>query len=122
MTTEQDLGKLIDWAKEIDATLIVTDANNIVIHVNEAACEVFKATKLVGTELIAHHPKWAIPAVEELLDKKKPDCYTTETPQGKHFVYHTPWFKDGEYAGFVELVIPIRKDMRNIIRGDFKNK
>jgi hypothetical protein len=32
------------------------------------------------------------------------------------FVCHSPWFKDGEYAGFVEMVIEMPKKMVHRVR------
>jgi transcriptional regulator with PAS, ATPase and Fis domain len=108
----------INWAKEIDATLIVSNEEGIIIEMNDKAKNVFAedTDKLIGSKLLNCHPAWARPKVEKLMQEKKPSCYTTETKKGNNFVYHSPWFESGEYKGLVEMVIPIPKDLPNIIR------
>ncbi len=100
------------WTKEIDATLIVSDANGMVIEMNDKSARVFeKDEKKVGTKLLDCHPAWAKPHVEKLMKERKPSCYTTEAKGQKSFVYHTPWYENGEYAGLVEMIIPIPNEM-----------
>lgn len=111
--------KNVYWTKEIDATLIVSDENATVIEMNDKASKVFeKDGKKVGTRLLDCHPDWAKPKVEELMKVKKPSCYTTEKDGNKNFVYHTPWFENGEYKGLVELIVPLPKDMPHYIRDE----
>lgn len=107
-----------NWAKEIDATLIISDSNGIIIEINDKAKNVFAGNndKLIGSKLINCHPKWAKSKVRKLMEEKIPSCYTTETKGKNNFVYHTPWFKNDIYMGFVELVIPIPKNLPNIKR------
>ena len=106
------------WEKEIDASLIVSDENGIVIQMNDKSSKVFEGgtDRLLGTKLLDCHPEWAKPKVQELMSEKEPSCYTTESKGKKHFIYHTPWFEDGEYKGLVEMVIPIPSDMPNYVR------
>ena len=105
------------WTKEIDATLIVSDEHGMVIEMNDKSARVFeKDEKKVGTKLLDCHPKWAVPKVEALMKEKKPSCYTTESKGQKNFIYHTPWYENGEYKGLVEMIIPIPADMPHYIR------
>ncbi len=106
------------WEKEVDATLIVSDENGIVIEMNDKSSRVFQdgTDRIVGTKVLDCHPQWAKPKVEELMTDKTPNCYTTESKGQKHFVYHTPWYENGVYKGLVELVIPIPFDMPNYVR------
>ena len=107
-----------NWAKEIDATLIVSNKDGIIIEMNDKAKKVFaeNTDKLIGSKLLDCHPAWARPKVEKLMEEKKPSSYTTETREGKNFVYHTPWFEGDRYQGLVELVVPIPKNLPNIVR------
>ena len=91
---------------------------------NDKAQEIFKAkkNKLIGAKVFKCHPPFALKRIKALIKKREPDVYTTQTKTQKTLVYHTPWYKKGRYMGFVELEVPIRRDMRNIIRGDFGYK
>lgn len=106
------------WEKEIDATLIVSDENGVVLQMNDKSSRVFEGgtDRLIGTKIIDCHPAWAKPKVQELMDEKKPSCYTTESKGQHHFVYHTPWFENGRYKGLVEMVIPIPREMPHYVR------
>jgi hypothetical protein len=42
--------------------------------------------------------------------------YTTEKNGIKKLVYQSPWYKDGQYAGFVEFVLEIPFEMPHFIR------
>jgi len=110
--------KIPNWAKEIDATLIVCDENETIIELNDKASKVYEKDRasLIGSKLLDCHPEAYKPKVKKLISERRPSCYTTETKKGRHFVYHTPWFEEGEYRGFVELVIPIPEDLPNIVR------
>ncbi|MBU0731482.1 PAS domain-containing protein [Patescibacteria group bacterium] len=115
---------LVNWAKEIDASLIVIDKNNIIIEMNDKAKEIFneKKNKLIGDKVFKCHPPFALKRIKALIKKREPDVYTTQTKTQKTLVYHTPWYINGKYMGFIELEVPIRRDMRNILRGDFGYK
>jgi DUF438 domain-containing protein len=113
--------KNFDWAKEIDASLIILNKNSNIVKMNDKAQRIFdaKKNKLIGKKAFGCHPAFALPRLKKLLKSGKTDVYTTQTRKSKTLVFHTPVHKDGKYIGYAELEIPIRKDMRNLIRGDF---
>ena len=107
------------WAKEIDATITVCDENGIIIDFNDKALKEFEddgGEKLIGTKLLDCHPEPVKTKVQDLLSTKKMNCYTVEKNGKKKFVCHAPWFADGKYKGFVEMIIGIPNNMQHFVR------
>ena len=46
---------------------------------------------------------------------RKKNVYTIKK-EVKKLIYQTPWYADGQYAGFVELSVEIPFDMPHFIR------
>ncbi len=44
------------------------------------------------------------------------NVYTIEKTGRKKLIYQTPWYRAGEYAGFVELSLEIPWEMAHFIR------
>jgi hypothetical protein len=61
-------------------------------------------------------PEAARGRVEKMLSAETQNVYTLEQNGEKQLVYQTPWYQDGEYAGFVELILPIPVNIPNISR------
>jgi hypothetical protein len=55
--------------------------------------------------------------VEGLFETRTPNVYTIEKDGRRKLIYQSPWFRDGEFAGFVELSLPLPDDMPNYVRG-----
>ena len=47
---------------------------------------------------------------------QRANVYTIEKGGKKKLIYQTPWYKDGQYAGFVELSLVIPAEMPHFIR------
>jgi transcriptional regulator with PAS, ATPase and Fis domain len=107
------------WIKSFPAAITVCDQHGIIIEMNDKAIEVFQkdgGEKLLGTNLLQCHPEPARSQLETLLKTEKPNYYTIEKLDMKKLIYQVPWYQDGEYAGFVELSLPIPNDMPHFIR------
>ena len=107
------------WTKEIDATITVCDENEIIVEMNDKAINAFKeegGEKLIGTKLLDCHVESHKTKLKELISSKKVSCYTTEKNGKKKFVYHTPWYEEGKYKGYVETIIGIPFDMPHYVR------
>ena len=107
------------WIKSFPGAITVCDTKGIILEMNEAACEVFRedgGEKLVGTNLFDCHPEKARIKLEALLAKQQANVYTIEKHGKKKLIYQTPWYRDGKYAGFIELSLVIPKEMPHFIR------
>jgi len=107
------------WLKSFPGAVVVCDADGVIAEMNDKACDVFKedgGEKLIGTNLLDCHPEPSRTRVEQMLKSQKPNYYTIEKRGVKKLIYQVPWYKDGAYAGFVELSLPIPCEMPHFNR------
>ena len=93
--------------------------DGIILEMNEKAASGYEqegGLKLIGSNLLDCHPAKARKKVEEMLITREANIYTIEKKGIKKFVYQSPWYKDGQYAGIVELVLEIPFEMPHFVR------
>ena len=108
------------WIKEFPAAVTVCDTEGIILEMNEKAAKTFEADggyNLVGSNMLDCHPGLSRQKTERLLAAKVKNVYTIEKNGVKKLIYQSPWYKDGEYAGFVELSLEIPVEMPHFVRG-----
>lgn len=108
------------WARELRAAITVTDAEGTILEMNDEACRVFEedgGAALIGRSVFDCHPEPARTKTVELYDRKEPNHYTITTRKGVRKVIHQmPWHRDGAFAGFVEISIPVPEAMPHFDR------
>ncbi len=107
------------WVQDFPGAITVCDPQGIILEMNRAACETFAADggeKLVGKNLFDCHPEQARVKVEGLMARQQANVYTIEKGGKKKLIYQTPWYRDGKYAGFMELSLVIPAEMPHFIR------
>jgi len=67
--------------------------------------------------LLDCHPEPARSKVKKMLDNQQANVYSIEKLGVNKLVYQTPWFEDGQYRGFIELVLEIPFEVPHFIRG-----
>jgi hypothetical protein len=108
-----------EWIKEFPGAITVCDPDGIILAMNDKAAGTFEKDggyQLIGTNMIDCHPDPARSKVERLLAVHTPNIYTIEKNGIKKLIYQSPWYKDGGYAGFVELSLEIPFEMPHFIR------
>lgn len=108
---------LIDWVKEFGGAVTICDDQGMVVEMNDAAIKSFKGN-FVGRSLFDCHPDAAGARLRELMDKRQANVYTIEKNGIKKLIYQSPWFKDGKYMGFMEIVMAIPDDIPHFPRAD----
>ena len=109
-----------EWVKEFPGSVVVCDTKGTILEMNDAAIKGFASdggSKLIGTNMLACHPQHAIGKVEALLQTGQRNIYTTQKNGIKKIIYQSPWYQDGNYAGFVELSLEIPEEIPNFVRG-----
>jgi transcriptional regulator with PAS, ATPase and Fis domain len=109
-----------DWIKEFPAAVTVCDAEGIILAMNDKAAKTFEAdggANLIGSNMLDCHPGLSRQKTERLLAAKVKNVYTIEKNGVKKLIYQSPWYKDGEYAGFVELSLEIPMEIDHFVRG-----
>jgi len=108
-----------EWVTSFPAAITVCDKSGIILEMNDKAIDSFKqdgGEKLVGTNLLDCHLEPARSQVEEMLRTQKTNSYTIEKHGIKKLIYQSPWYTNGQFAGFVELSLPIPFEMPHFVR------
>jgi PAS domain S-box-containing protein len=117
--TEQDILSEAPWIKEFPGSIIVCDSQGIILEMNDKAAKGYEkegGLKLIGSNLLDCHPEKARKKVEQMLVTREANIYTIEKKGIKKFVYQSPWYRDGQYAGIVEMVLEIPFELPHFIR------
>ena len=109
----------LDWVKEFPAAVTVCDEDGIILEMNDKSAKTFEkdgGRKLIGSNMLDCHPGLSRQKTERLLAAKVKNVYTIEKNGVKKLIYQSPWYKDGEYAGFVEISLEIPFEMPHFVR------
>ena len=107
------------WVEEFPGMIEVCDAQGIILDLNEAAVKAYArqgGRALIGTNVLDCHPEPARSMLKEMLETQRANTYTIEKNGQKKLVFQTPWYEQGEYRGFVEMVIEIPSQMPHFVR------
>jgi len=107
------------WIKEFPAAITVSDPDGIILEMNDKAARSMEkdgGRALIGKNMLDCHPDPARGKLERLMDERKANPYTIEKNGKKKFIYQSPWFKGGVYAGFIEISFEIPFEMPHFIR------
>ena len=99
-----------EWIKEFPAAVTVCDEEGILLEMNAKAAKTFEADggrKLIGSNMLDCHPEPSRTKTERLLLSRERNVYTIEKNGVKKLIYQSPWYKNGQYAGFVEMSLEI---------------
>jgi transcriptional regulator with PAS, ATPase and Fis domain len=107
------------WTKEFPAAITICDRDGILVEMNDKAADVFKSDggrQLIGKSILDCHPEPARTKTLNLLAAQAANVYTIEKNGVKKLIYQSPWYRDGKYAGLVELSIEIPFDLPHFVR------
>jgi hypothetical protein len=108
-----------DWTKQFPGAITVCDCKGVILEMNDKAAQVFESDggyALIGKNVLDCHPEPARSQVEGMLDSCEKNVYTIEKNGKKKLIYQSPWFEDGQYAGFVEFALEIPFEMEHFVR------
>jgi hypothetical protein len=109
----------VDWVKEFPGAVTVCDRDGIILEMNDRSVlthEQDGGRDLVGQNLLDCHPEPAKSLMADLLKTPRQNVYTIEKRGVKKLIFQSPWYRGGEYVGFVELSLEIPVDMPHFIR------
>ncbi len=108
-----------NWIQEFPGAVTVCDREGILLEMNAAAVEAFAeqgGARLIGANLLDCHPEPSRSKLQHLLETQQRNVYTIEKQGVRKLVYQTPWYRDGQYAGMVELVLELPAQIPNFVR------
>jgi hypothetical protein len=109
----------MDWVKEFLGAVTLCDPHGVILEMNDHSAAQFAkdgGRDLIGTNLLDCHPEPSRGKLESLMKERRANVYTIERHGRKKLVYQSPWWINGEYAGFVELVLEIPAEMPHFVR------
>lgn len=107
------------WVEEFPGSVTVCDASGVIVEMNERSARMFReegGRALIGSSVLACHPEPARSKLAEMMRERRANSYTTEKKGVRRFVHQSPWYEQGEYAGFVEIVVEIPADLPHFVR------
>jgi len=119
MTNNDFLDQIPAMAKELPFAVTVCDKEGLILYMNEYSGITFKkygGDAIVGTSLFLYHHGPSADKLQELLDKETRNAYTIEKNDTKKLIYQSPWFKEGKFAGLIELSLEIPFEMPHFVR------
>ncbi|HNW99795.1 MAG TPA: PAS domain-containing protein [Candidatus Cloacimonadota bacterium] len=107
------------WFDNLPVAITVSDENGVIISMNDKAGKVFASDggkALIGTNLMDCHNPHSRAIIKDMMETARTNAYTIEKKGIKKLIYQTPWFKDGQIAGLVEISMEIPLEMPHFIR------
>ena len=107
------------WVKEFTGAITICDPDGIIIEMNDKAEKIFEGDggrALIGKNVLDCHPEPARSELADLMKARQRNVYTIEKKGIKKLIYQSPWYKNGEYAGFIELSLEVPLEMPHFVR------
>lgn len=110
--------KTIAWAEQMNCAVTVSDAEGVIIYMNEKARATFaKHGDLIGKRLLDCHPtERSRGIIRQLMETGGSNAYTIEKKGVHKMIYQTAWRKDGVVAGLVEISMEIPAELPHYVR------
>lgn len=108
-----------DYFEGVDFAVTVCDRDGKILDMNQKSKATFLKNDqdIIGNNLLDCHPEPAKSLLANMLQHPKTNVYTIEKNGVKKIIYQTPWYENGEYAGYMEVSIQIPFEMPHKIRG-----
>ncbi len=120
MNNQDFLPQIPLMTQELPFAITVCDTDGIILYMNDRSVNTFQkygGAAIIGTSLFLYHNGPAAEKLRELLDNECKNAYTIEKNGVKKIICQSPWFRDGRFAGLIELSLEIPFDMPHFVRG-----
>ena len=108
-----------NWVEGLPVAVTVTDAEGRIVEMNARLRETFAADgggALVGQSVFDCHPEPAAARTRELFAARSENHYTISKNGRRKIIHQLPWFAGGQFAGFVEISVPIPDELPHFDR------
>lgn len=98
------------WFKEFPGAIMVSSADGTITGMNDACAANYASSggyDLLGEDAIACHKGPSLDKVKELYESQSLNVYTIQKNGKRKFIYQSPYFVDGKFAGLIEMSLPI---------------
>lgn len=108
---------MLEYFNEAPYSVTICDKDGKILEMNDMAVNVLShGQQIIGQNLLDCHPEPARTKLVEMLKNHNVNAYTIEKNGVKKLIYQAPWFKDGEFAGYIELSMPIPMELPHFVR------
>ncbi len=107
------------WFKVFPGAITVTDAEGIILSMNEKSAEMFKndgGYELIGHNAITCHKEPTQTKVRKIYQTQKPNIYSIQKNGKKQLIYQTPYFVEGKFSGVVEICLDMPDEVPHFNR------
>jgi transcriptional regulator with PAS, ATPase and Fis domain len=119
MSTNDFIHQLHAMTRELPFAITVCDTEAIILYMNDRSISTFEkygGADIIGTSLFQYHHGPSADKLRELLDTETNNAYTIEKNGIKKLIYQSPWYRDGKFAGLIELSLEIPMEMAHFVR------
>lgn len=109
----------MNWTDGFLGAITVCDREGIVVYMNNWSKRQFAISgdgDLMGNRLVECHPEPARSFLKKMLVEPTPNSYTIEKRGIRKMIHQTPWMKDGEFKGVIEISFEIPMDLPHQVR------
>lgn len=108
---------MLEYFNEVPYSVTICDKDGKILEMNDMAVNVLShGQQIIGNNLLDCHPEPARTKLAEMLKNHNVNAYTIEKSGKKKLIYQSPWFEDGEFAGYIELSMEIPMEMPHYVR------
>jgi transcriptional regulator with PAS, ATPase and Fis domain len=107
------------WTQELPAAITVTDAAGQICELNARSVTAFAASggaELLGSDVLACHSDATREKVACLYRSPRANHYTIRKNGQRKIIHQLPWYRDGQFAGVVEISVAIPDDLPHFDR------
>lgn len=108
-----------NWFKELPFAITVSDKDGNILQMNDRSVKTFEkygGAALIGQSLFNCHHGPAAEKLQQMLLEHNVNAYTIEKEGLRKMIYQSPWFENGEFAGYVELSLVLPDVMPHFVR------
>lgn len=110
---------MFEWVNGLPYAITVCNLEGIILEMNPKALESFQkygGAALIGKSLLDCHPEPSRSKLLRLLESGDRNVYTTEKDGIRKLICQTPWYKDDQRCGLVEMSIEMPWDIPHFKR------
>ncbi|MCD6355940.1 MAG: hypothetical protein J7L66_01535 [Anaerolineaceae bacterium] len=108
-----------DWFKILPIGIMISNAEGTILEMNDKCVENYSGAggnALLGKNAITCHQGASLEKVKKLYNHPFLNVYTINKKGKKKLIYQCPYFIDSEFAGMIELSLPIPEDIPHFNR------
>ena len=108
-----------DYFEGADVAVTICAKDGTILDMNAKSRKTFikpGMPEIIGQNVLDCHPEPARSLLADMLKIPRTNVYTVEKEGVKKLIFQTPWYDEGEYAGFMELSIVLPEVIPNRVR------